>query len=574
MGTTGEKLQKILDTKLAIKEAIKAKGITIEDDDPFASYADKISTISGSGGTTTINMSNKTIHFSIDDFYRALSDITVNADTYTSIFNNATFSTLKSLHDTYGAVIICNCINYGYNGSNEYKIESVSTKYKNELAENEWLKFSYHQNYNETYDDKTDSSTVLEYYQKCYNAVMTWANTCNWSYTTRLASFTGNDNIIAALANDGVLVVLGADDERISYGLTTTENNYLLRNGYYYKNNCLYVKTHLRYESTTFKGEDFSNISNAVVFTHEDYLQSQLTNIQSSLAWFNENGYEFGDLQSLGEFIATINGNAPGTTEYAITNTLTNCSSNNTDTSISAKASYTATLTANEGYELNAPTITMGGTDITGACYNAETGVINISSVTGNVIITCTASESVTVNYVSDIILDGNSYFNTGIKPEATLEIEAKFYGVTGNQSCIVGCATAQDGDPSTKIVMMRVNWSNYQFMRGYNKADVIALSSKATEDGYHLGVGTSDGSYGMPSDYDLYIGALNIAGTSQAYKSSSGTKICYVTITINDVVVGDFHAALDAEQKPCLFDKVSKQFVYNIGTGTITYTP
>ena len=583
MGTTGEKLQKILDTKSAIKNAIIAKGVSISDSDTFASYATKISSISSS--TTTINMSNKTVHFSIDDFYRALGDITINAATYTSIFDNTTFATLKTLHDTYGAIIICNCYNYGYNGSNEYKIENVTTKFKQEFAQNDWLKFSYHQNYDETYDSSTQANTVLEYYRKCHDAVLSWANECNWSYTIRLASYTGNDSIISTLANEGVLVVLSADDDRVSYGLSTTENNYLISNGYYYKNNCLYVRTHFRYENATFNGDNFTNISNAVVFTHEDYLQSQLANIQTSFTWFNDNGYEFGDLQSLGEFIATVNGNAsnikgndpdtPEATEYTITNNLTNCTSNNTTTSISANSRYTATLTADDGYTLDTPTIIMGGTDVTSTVYS--NGTITINAVTGDIIITCSASvsggETETINYVKDIILDGSCYFNTGIKPEATINIEAKFYSTTGVQNCICGCATVIETNSTTQVVMMRVNWSNYQFMRGYNKADAVNLSTKATDDGYYLGSGSSDGTYGMPSELDLYIGALNVAGTSQSYVCKSGTKICYVKITINDVTVGDFNAALDNEGNPCLYDKVSKQYIYNIGTGTLTYT-
>ena len=42
MGTTAEKLQKVLDTKNDIKAAIRETGITILDDETFASYPDKI----------------------------------------------------------------------------------------------------------------------------------------------------------------------------------------------------------------------------------------------------------------------------------------------------------------------------------------------------------------------------------------------------------------------------------------------------------------------------------------------------------------------------------------------------
>ena len=78
-------------------------------------------------------------------------------------------------------------------------------------------------------------------------------------------------------------------------------------------------------------------------------------------------------------------------TTYTITNNLTNCTNSNNAVSIEENASYTATLTANDGYILDNPTITMGDTDITSTVYSD--GAINITSVTGNIIITCTATQ-------------------------------------------------------------------------------------------------------------------------------------------------------------------------------------
>ena len=53
MGTITDKLNKLAETKSAIKTAIVNKGVSISDSDTFASYADKISSISGGGGTPT-----------------------------------------------------------------------------------------------------------------------------------------------------------------------------------------------------------------------------------------------------------------------------------------------------------------------------------------------------------------------------------------------------------------------------------------------------------------------------------------------------------------------------------------
>ena len=47
-----------------------------------------------------------------------------------------------------------------------------------------------------------------------------------------------------------------------------------------------------------------------------------------------------------------------------ITNTLTQCSTNNSHANITKDSRYTATLTANSGYRIKTITVTMGGTNI------------------------------------------------------------------------------------------------------------------------------------------------------------------------------------------------------------------
>lgn len=94
--------------------------------------------------------------------------------------------------------------------------------------------------------------------------------------------------------------------------------------------------------------------------------------------------------------IITVNEEIHDTTVYRrITNLLTNVTSSNAAVSVEDGAAYTATITAENGYTMNSVTVTMGGTDITAAAYNANTGVINIASVTGNVVITAKATKVV-----------------------------------------------------------------------------------------------------------------------------------------------------------------------------------
>ena len=48
--------------------------------------------------------------------------------------------------------------------------------------------------------------------------------------------------------------------------------------------------------------------------------------------------------------------------------------------------------------------------------------------------------------------------------------------------------------------------------------------------------------------------------------------KLYGMKITINNVLTKDFLPALDSNNVPCLYDKVSKQYFYNAGTGTFAY--
>lgn len=70
---------------------------------------------------------------------------------------------------------------------------------------------------------------------------------------------------------------------------------------------------------------------------------------------------------------------------YTISNELINCTSSNSATSVNENASYSTTLTANDGYTLTGGTVTvtLGGVDITATAY--ADGAITIATVTGDV---------------------------------------------------------------------------------------------------------------------------------------------------------------------------------------------
>lgn len=74
---------------------------------------------------------------------------------------------------------------------------------------------------------------------------------------------------------------------------------------------------------------------------------------------------------------------------YTVKNTLTNCTSNNSATKVVQGSAYSATITANSGYELSSVVVTMGGSPV-----SVSGGTISIANVTGNIVITAVAEES------------------------------------------------------------------------------------------------------------------------------------------------------------------------------------
>lgn len=107
-------------------------------------------------------------------------------------------------------------------------------------------------------------------------------------------------------------------------------------------------------------------------------------------------------------------GDEPGATTWSITATLTNATSSNSATSVAKGGSYSATITAKEGYTISSVTVTMGGIDITSTAWNAGNGTISISVVTGDIVITASAASTATLDTSPVIAKTGYSLNSDG----------------------------------------------------------------------------------------------------------------------------------------------------------------
>ena len=100
---------------------------------------------------------------------------------------------------------------------------------------------------------------------------------------------------------------------------------------------------------------------------------------------------------------------------YAVTNTLTNCSTSNSASMTTAGGAYSATITAADGYTLDGATVSvkMGGVDITNTAYN--NGKITIANVTGPIVIVVSAVEEAG-GYTNLFDTSGDGFTDNGTK--------------------------------------------------------------------------------------------------------------------------------------------------------------
>ena len=90
-----------------------------------------------------------------------------------------------------------------------------------------------------------------------------------------------------------------------------------------------------------------------------------------------------------------ISASCEALTVYTITNNLTHCTTSNSATQIYEGSSYSATLTTDDGYALRTFIVTMGEIEQT-----VSGNTVNISSVTGNIVVTAVAEEAkYTISY-------------------------------------------------------------------------------------------------------------------------------------------------------------------------------
>ena len=167
---------------------------------------------------------------------------------------------------------------------------------------------------------------------------------------------------------------------------------------------------------------------------------------------------------------------------YSVSNSLTNCTNSNSDTQAVGGESYSATISANSGYELSSVLVTMGGTDISASAVSG--GTISIASVTGNIVITAVATETTsepenvleTVGYIADTrIRSSNGETQTLAGVEATGFIPIAY----GQRITIENITLVDSGNNSVAVYDANKNFIAGNYMAAFLDG-VVAGSATA----------------------------------------------------------------------------------------------
>lgn len=257
---------------------------------------------------------------------------------------------------------------------------------------------------------------------KTINANSKFSTTINAEAGFTLNSITvtmGGKDITSSVVNNNVITISSVTGDVV---VTAKAIEIVAPTVYSITNNLTNCNTSNSTTSVT-KGGSFSTIITA----RDGYKISAITvtmggtNITSTAL----NGNSISISNVTGNIVITANAIQITPSTYTITNNLTNCNNSNSAEIINAKKSYSATITADEGYTMNTITVTMGGKDVTSTVVNNNT--ITIASVTGNIVITAKA-----------IVVAPSTYTITNNLTNCTTSNNAKTVSANGKYSATI----------------------------------------------------------------------------------------------------------------------------------------
>lgn len=174
----------------------------------------------------------------------------------------------------------------------------------------------------------------------------------------------------------------------------------------------------------------------------------------------------------------------------------------------------------------------------------------------------------------------GTQYFDSLYKPSSDTVIVLNCicknnYFLFGTRNAISGTAQKRFAYhmTSTKIGgLSNPQWNNTNYTQCWN---VFNLQEKTTvtfgKGGFwQNGTKLLDLTGEFQCDYTLYLFSCNTSGETSS--SMGEIRLYDCKIYDSDVLIRDYIPVLDKSGKPCLYDKITKEYFYNQGTGEFLY--
>lgn len=259
------------------------------------------------------------IHFSFDDVYACLKDITVHAGQYKSIFENETFAWMKNMNAVYGAVFSLYTFNH-FTGDPVYDISDMPACYAAEFKENaSWLKIGFHAKDELKNYTKDEPDGIVEDYKKFLSAILkaTDHDANCIDRVVRLGFFAGTKKNVLAIRDHelGLKGLVSADDDRQPYYFDEAEKDLVCETGELWLDELLFLRSQPRIEGlqstdalierirTYTEPKVIELFSHECCFTRMSMVEgySMRALYEYFIKWAFEKGYGFGFAQDLYE---------------------------------------------------------------------------------------------------------------------------------------------------------------------------------------------------------------------------------------------------------------------------------
>ena len=160
----------------------------------------------------------------------------------------------------------------------------------------------------------------------------------------------------------------------------------------------------------------------------------------------------------------------------------------------------------------------------------------------------------------------GTQYIDSGVlSTNAKIEISFKFNRISGKSEVLVNCKIGTFGWfglMSTGVITL----DGQNFNIDYNVRHNFVLE-------YKNGIIKATDELGNTKQQSTVVNTnFTLFDEGSRRRFPSYVNLYYTKIYDNDTLVRDYIPVIDSSERPCLFDKVSKECYYNQGTGEFLY--